>query len=541
MKKIFLLLLLAPWQIWAQSTFSEVYTIFQNHCVSCHDNASPDAGLDLEGAGATLSAKQTIVYNNLVNVAPSNAVAAAKGDKRVYKGRADKSFLFRKVNVQLDTFYHLDAGEGALMPNQYPNMIPQAEQELIRQWILYGAPATGTVVDPDVLTSYFEVGGQEAFPEGAPEAPAPSEGFQIKMGPFYLPPGGEVEYYQKWETFLPSDIEVARLDMKLSPYSHHFIVYHFTTPTGANSIPAGLRTESYHNNIGLTAAVQEATDLHLPQGTAFKWTANRVLDLNSHYINYSQTMPYRCEVYINVYTQPTGTAAQEMHSDLIVNPDIYIPNSGNPVNFSDVFTSPSIGEVFVWGLMGHTHKYGTDYKVYRREANGQQGEMLYDGSCPFGTPGCSSPWYDYQHIPLRLFEPLVPLNMGTGLIHKASYLNDGPEAVWFGPTSADEMMVLIAFYTADSTGIINADSRPLAEPTVGLYPNPAGEQVRMNGVSDAGTLEVYAVSGALMLRREVTSDTGPIATDNLPVGMYVYTWRDARTGRTHSGRLLIQR
>ncbi|MCB0683650.1 MAG: hypothetical protein KDC32_22530, partial [Saprospiraceae bacterium] len=59
------------------------------------------------------------------------------------------------------------------------------------------------------------------------------------------------------------------------------------------------------------------------------------------------------------------------------------------------------GEVFLWGLMGHTHKYGKGYKVYRR-TGGQQGELLYDASCPQGIPGCVSPYFDYQHIPMRL-------------------------------------------------------------------------------------------------------------------------------------------
>ena len=33
--------------------------------------------------------------------------------------------------------------------------------------------------------------------------------------------------------------------------------------------------------------------------------------------------------YINVYTQPAGSAAQEMHTELVVNDDIYIPNNGD--------------------------------------------------------------------------------------------------------------------------------------------------------------------------------------------------------------------
>ena len=36
-----------------QSTFTEVYNIFQAKCATCHSNANPQSGLDLEGAGAT--------------------------------------------------------------------------------------------------------------------------------------------------------------------------------------------------------------------------------------------------------------------------------------------------------------------------------------------------------------------------------------------------------------------------------------------------------------------------------------------------------
>ena len=193
------------------ATQLRVYQIFQQKCASCHDHASPEAGLDLEGAGATEAARAQSVYNNLYLKTPANTYAAGKGYKYIYPGRPDRSFLFRKINNGLETTIQLHAQEMQPMPADNQPALTDVEKELIRQWVLYGAPATGEVVSEALLTNYYNNGGLRAFPAGAPEAPAPDEGFQLKMGPFYLPPGGELEYFLKHELDLPENLEVTRL------------------------------------------------------------------------------------------------------------------------------------------------------------------------------------------------------------------------------------------------------------------------------------------------------------------------------------------
>ncbi|MCI5082599.1 MAG: T9SS type A sorting domain-containing protein [Saprospiraceae bacterium] len=488
----------------AQSTAIRVYEILQEKCVSCHGNAAPEAGLDLEGSGANISAKMADVYNNLVGQVPANEMAAAKGDQYIYKGRMDRSFLFRKINNGLDDYLPaLEEGEGQPMPAYGASaQLTDFEKELIRQWILYGAPTTGTVVDEDLLTDYYIQGGNEAFPDGVPEAPAPEEGFQIKMGPFFLQPGGEVEYFTKYQLDLPEDQEVVRLDIQMSNYSHHFIMYDF--PNGnPGFIPDGLRLEADHTDISLVAAVQEPTDLRLPQGTAFPWNYDRTLDLNSHYINYSATQPYKAEAYVNVYTQEAGTAAQEMKTALIANTDIYIPNSGNEITHSQQLTF-NLGEIFLWGMMGHTHQWGTDYKVYHRLLGGQKGDLLYDASCALGIPGCVSPYFDYQHIPMRYFEPLEPITMNffNGLIHEAKWVNNGNQPVWFGPTSNDEMMVLVMMYTEDTTGIITQlEELPDLQSAIRVAPNPMEVQSQVSWPEQLQAVRYELFDAAGRLRR----------------------------------------
>lgn len=540
---VFVLMLCAGALFGQSSTGMRVYEIFQEKCISCHNPVDLTAGLDLEGSGATVDLRYADVYNNIVNVAPANSVAASKGDRYIYPGRADRSFLFRKVNHDLDPTLTLETGEGAPMPNYQP-ALSETDRELIRQWILYGAPSSGTVVDEQIIEAFYSGQGEASFAT-PPPAPDPSEGFQIKMGPFFLKPAGqagsEYEYFTKYELTLPDDVEVNRMDIMMSGYSHHFLLYNFNTPASAAGIPAGLRLDPFHQDIGLVAAVQEATDLALPQGTAFIWPNDYVLDLNSHYINYSASLIYQAETYINVYTQPLGTAAQEMYTSLVANGDIYIPNTGDEVSFTQTI-SPNLGEVYLWGMMGHTHRYGTGYKVYKRTQY-QQDYLLYDAACPQGIPGCITPFFDYQHIPMRYFEPLKPLlmNFANGIIHEASWINDGPEPVWFGPTSEDEMMVMILMYTLDSAGVVISSDRPVEKPLEGVtvMPNPASNEVFFTLPPDAGniTLQLYDPAGILKFAVE-TPSSAPVQLDRsaLPAGIYFYRILDEQ-GRVASGKL----
>jgi hypothetical protein len=543
-------------QLLAQtSTFERAYQIMQTHCASpyCHGNGGQAAGLNLEGAGATQADKMNAVYTNLVGQVPSNATASAAGDHLIYKGRPDKSFLFRKINNGLEGTISLHANEGDPMPKGGATAMTDVEKELIRQWILFGAPSTGEVVKEVVLQDYYENGlGAEAFPNGAPAAPSPSEGFQLKMGPFFLGKQNnaqgipdEVEFFQKWELDFPADQEITRIDTKMGTYSHHFIMYSFDAASGANSVPAGLRLSQNHNGISLVEAIQEPTDLKLPQGSAFSWDNDIVLDLNSHYINYDVNTVYKAEVYVNIYTQPSGTAAQEMFTVLVANPNIYIPNNGNPYTFTQPLTF-NFGEVYVWSMMGHTHKWGTGYDVYLRNANGSKGEHIYDGACPKAIPGCATPFFDYQHIPMRFYDPLKPIMFNSlgGIIHEASYVNTGTVPVTWGGTSDDEMMVLVFMGMSDTTGVVTDVNEVISNPLdeIKVFPNPATNQayiVLPEGVQNVNVTLHDMLGKVIYTNRSSYSDRVLISRNDLPSGVYLYRVEDEK-GHVKTGKVIFQ-
>ncbi len=461
-----------------------------------------------------------------------------KGHYRIYPGRPDKSLLFRKINKNLESTIQLDPEEGEEMPKDNAFILSDTEKEIIRQWILYGAQVSGISFNSATISQFYNSGGLNSF-DNPPQAPDPAEGFQIKMGPFFLAPSGEIEYFQKWELDLPEMREVHKMDFQFGNYSHHFLVYQFEN--SASSIADGLRPDANHSNIKLVAAVQEPTFLHLPNNTAFFWNKGAVLDLNSHYINYSATLPLKAEVYVNVYTQASGTAKHEMKSILIPNFNIPIPNNGKLITFESPIVAPR--QNFVWGMMGHTHKYGKDYKVYKRNPDGSKGELIYNASCFEGNPNCASPFFDYRHIPFRKWEPLLPIPMNPGLIHQAQYLNDGPLPVSFGPTSKDEMMLIILFYTDDTTGISTATEHlSPGQKDLRIIPNPSASEfyLELDHHYRNPVLEIVSLNGQVVLKQKMQHGSNTIHVQDLASGMYIGKLSDD-AGRLQRVRIIVSR
>lgn len=124
-------------QIFFSGTFDRIQKqIFDVGCATqgCHTSEGLQGNLTLEDGSA---------YIALVNVDPENGVAMAAGWKRVLMldamtGDPDMSYLYRKITGELDP------GMGERMPFGKPAL--KADQvELIRLWILNGAPETGWV------------------------------------------------------------------------------------------------------------------------------------------------------------------------------------------------------------------------------------------------------------------------------------------------------------------------------------------------------------------------------------------------------------
>jgi hypothetical protein len=470
-----------PTLVVAQTTLESVSSIFQANCAAyCHGGGSPSANLDLSGTPGDL-------ISALVGVSPTNPAAVAKGYKLVDPGYPQNSFLLYKcATTDWDTQYGMEVAEGNTMPNGQP-ALEKEEIELIRQWIQFGAPQTGTVVDPDLLDDYYNDNGMARIE--IPDAPAPSEGFQMHLGPFFLEPGEEIEFYKKEKVNNPSLQNVTRFEAFFNDESHHFLLFEFLPGTDAG-IEEGLRPVTVQN------AFQDAEYMvgwvdpditELPEGTAYKIDDNAVVDLNYHTINYASNGDsiLAAEAYINYYTDNATPDLIEMHSELLINIGIFIPNNGTEVSFTDAQFDNTAGptdSMYVWFLSSHTHKYGTDYDIYKRNPDGSQGDQLYEGF--YDTEYTfNQGYYDWEHPGNLYFDEvygeLLPINRRDGLIQVAKYqipgsANETEPVIYFGLTTDDEMMLAFIQYTLepvveDPNGVLDGDNEPSF---MSVYPNP---------------------------------------------------------------------
>lgn len=480
MKRLFTFLFITLFAsaLFAQNQTAEyVYFIMQQRCASCHGNSNPAGQLDLVGNGANQAAKMLDVYNHLVGQVPANTYAAGQGYKLIDKGNFHRSFLFRKINNGLQTNLELDMQEGDPHSDPMLHTITDVEKEAIRQWVLFDAPPSGKVVDIPMIQKYYNGDSVPSFTD-IPPAPAPSEGFQIHMGPFFLPEGGEDEFYWKYPTQLTTDKEVTKLEVMFGLYSHHMILYELDK-NFASQVESGIRRNNAHVISKLVSANQFPDTTTLPNGSAFFWDAGTVLDINSHYINYSSDKIAKCEVYLNVYTQPKGIAKQEMKSEITANVNIWIPNDGITRTFeTPLYDDNDPTETFLWGITSHTHQWGTDFNIYKRTAFGDKDDMIFDAEYTNGDPNDFFLGYDYQHPPIRYFDDFLPLKGNEGIIYEASYKNTGPRSVGFGNTSEDEMMVIAFFYLDDTTGVGGTNTaidQPYPGVKTAFAPNPVEE------------------------------------------------------------------
>ena len=135
------------------------------------------------------------------------------------------------------------------------------------------------------------------------------------------------------------------------------------------------------------------------------------------------------------------------------------------------------------------------------------------------------------------------MNFSNGIFHEAQWVNDGSSTLYFGPTSDDEMMVIILMYVDDIEGLPTsvANIKPSLE-GIRVFPNPMQTEAVFQfptDVSDA-TLSLYDVLGQPLRSVEQKGNSELIlAKENLSTGIYFYKIK-TQDGRFATGRLVIE-
>ncbi|MGB1204629.1 MAG: T9SS type A sorting domain-containing protein [Chitinophagales bacterium] len=554
----------------AENITNRVYNIFQANCTTsgCHSHADAIGNLDLEGGS---NSPQQDAYANVFKVIPTNIGSQIEEKYIVYPGQPYKSTLFTYIGSEENGNITLNDLEDENDLHKNLDISP-LDKEMIRQWIFNGAKTYDEGVDTELIEEFYNGQGIWSIdPLNAPEKPAASEGFQIRIGPIFVPAsdivGGnltDVIYDVRHDLLNDNNIEFDRIVASIGS-SHHFDIFEYANTEMAQEEPYGLVEDKLHNNTNTVCIFTQSTDYNLPQGSAMYWKEQIILDLQTHIINYSDEFILAQDVYLNIYTQPEGTASQELKFKNYGKTDINVPiNVENYEEEISIFLENAAQpNIYVWGIGSHTHSHGQDFDIWLRNPDGSKGEHIYDASNYNGVPECEFIGYSYETPPIRTFDyPFIYINMEHGVISQAKYFNDLDEPIIFGSnTTTQEMLGTGFFYVTDTTGVsfnegslcysdeINGISttEKIDKLSINIFPNPIKQNAQINIASYftgniIGTL--YDLNGKIIRQEKhfIPSNNEvhsfAFEKENLENGMYLYEITDQK-GNRKVERLII--
>ena len=417
------------------TTPKDTWTIIQENILtpSCATSGCHASTTDATYSQHNLILSAASAYDNLINKASKNAAALGDGFVRVKPLDFAKSLLYQKIDCQ--------AGQTA---NKYGATMPLGSQyltfgqiEFIKQWIVKGAPKTGSVVEESVLTNNTIC----SLPFIPMAKPASSEGFQLSIDTFSIKPNSEREVFVRRNTPNTSTVYVNKITMQGRPNSHHFVLYGFQNTTILPSVntlrdlynaDASINLSTFaqmQNHIFLAGGTDVNTTYTFPAGVALKMPAATALDLNAHYFNKQTTGNFTGENFINLYTVPQANVVKEAQSINFANYNFTIPANTKKVITTD-YTFPQA--VTVITLTSHFHKTGEKFQI-KILGGARNGEVVYENS-------------EWEHpLVLNLTTPIL-LKAGEGLTSVVTYNNTGNKTINFGLTSEDEMNIIFGYY-----------------------------------------------------------------------------------------------
>ena len=413
------------------SVAKDTWMIIQENILtpSCATSGCHASTSDANYIQHNLVLSSAVAYDNLVNSISKNAAAKANGLLRIKAGDYVNSLLYQKIDCQTTSQY------GALMPLGGPNLT-LGQIEFIKQWIIKGAPKTGSVVDETILNNKA-VCTQTFVPL---QAPAPADGFQLSINSFAVYPNTEREVFVSRNTPNTSTVYVNKFIMQGRPNSHHFVLYGFlntTTLPPVNTVrdlynaDATINITTFsqmQNHIYLGGGTDVNTTYTFPAGVALKIPPATPLDLNAHYFN-KQTTNFLGENYINMYTVAQANVVKEAQSINFANYNFSIPANSRKTITTD-FTFPKA--VTVITLTSHFHKTGDKFQI-KILGGTRNGEIVYENT-------------DWEHpLVLNLAIP-IQLKAGEGLTSVVTYNNTTAKTLNFGLTSEDEMNIIFGYY-----------------------------------------------------------------------------------------------
>ncbi|MBI1816803.1 MAG: hypothetical protein HYR72_17630 [Deltaproteobacteria bacterium] len=402
------------------STFARIQTeVFNVSCSSdsCHSSVGRAGNLVLEEGQS---------WDSLVNVSPSNPVAAADGWMRVMPSRPDSSFLLAKVAD------NLAAGQGQSMP-WGAALLTTETVDVIRAWIVAGAPHDGIVPGDDGRP----LGGGGEKP-GDIVLPPPAKGVQLQVTAAAIPKGKEETscHYLK----LPSDVDfdVNRFQIAVTGGSHHVHLYrpYDSTLNLADGVEVCNTAVDFDKWELVVATQLRHSDWELPEGVAYHFHAGEQLLMQTHFVNVgSLETDGDGKVLMNLNAAAAGSVTAHAGAIFGQDKDVFVAAHSTPTLSAEcVFPKP----IVLMAETGHYHFRGRHFWAYRWD-NNMLGDLTYE-------------YVGYDDPPFAVHAPPLEFAAGQGLQWQCYWENNTDNDFKFGPfTDTNEHCNWFGFYYPTDT------------------------------------------------------------------------------------------
>jgi hypothetical protein len=447
-----------------------------------------------------------------------NAGALSRGEQLVWMDQPYQSYLLKKAGSWFDTDLGLPANETDSAHSQASTGLTNIEVEYIRQWIMDSAAQFMPNIDTAVINAYYTDTTSGPFSPKLPK-PATGAGIQLRYGPFFLrnaPGQNQVEYMLMNQVNFPTGQEATAMNLQMTSFSHHFILFTFDDSASAMAKATGLRevtlsvgntVSPFDGNKTVCSVWVYSQDIVLPSGTAFFWPATTYFDLDFHMLNYSTYPILPFDVYINIATRARNVndSIIQMKSRLNNNNTLGTFDLNPPYHYNSIAphaTSVCLDEDqdngndgirYIWMINSHTHKMGVGFNVFNfdnTKSNDMGTDTIYNGFIDYNNPSgaINLGVYDWEHPPLEFFPNFKPIDFRTsGLIAQTTYRNDSSFYQTFGFTTAQEMQLFYYLYTSTvPAGYVNGISN-IAKGAFDftVYPNPMAGRGTLTYTLDA--------------------------------------------------------
>ncbi len=277
--------------------------------------------------------------------------------------------------------------------------------------------------------------------------PPPAGAVQVRAIGTSVPAGADLEWCEVAEFPGTSGqaYYVNRIDLAKSAFSHHLFVNTVAPGSAAdraatelgigNRVPCVTASQSFGEGTVLVAgAAKPRQTIPYPDGIAQRYIGGQKLILDYHYFNTS-TEQVDAAVAVNFHLVPESGIRKLAHGFSAMNLTIQIPPLGKAAFTAECRFSQ---ELLVGGIVRHTHRWGTDYTVWRVDRAGAASELW-----------TSDDWQ--EKIEKRFSEPLL-FHAGEGFRYRCEFENTEDRTLRFGTKATDEMCNLFGAWWVVNEG-----------------------------------------------------------------------------------------